>query len=979
MRDSKHLILSASSLAILAGGGAAYAQESDDLRQDEVIVTGSFIEGSSENAAAPVDIITDTELELQGNPSLTELIRNLGVSNGTDGETNQFASNGLEGTANVNLRGLGPARTLVLINGKRQTFSPYAIGEQAQLFVDTNMIPAAAIGRVEILKEGAAALYGSDAIAGVVNFITKDDLDGLELSAEYETFEGSDGNINLSAAYGKQFDNGSWVTSLGYNTRAEVPLLEKDWAILSFAENPVGGWSTIGNPGSFVATPNIGPGSAVAGTALAFANADENCNALGGIDGGVLCRFQFTQFDNLVEEEERLQLFSEFNYQFGDTDFHLEFLFANTEVPEWKTSPSYPPQSLFGQLVLPDHPGLQQFIVDNPGWAAATYTDYAPLLAGGAPVPNGLNSATTPLVYFGRTFGFGGFPGTGGAQEGRREHNTIRLATSLEGEFDSGVNWELAASYSQAGARRETNDTYIFGLQKALQGLGGPNCVTNTPGANGCLYYNPFSNAIATNAITGAANPQYNPALANSPELAEWLTETTGTEESTGLLVLDAIFNGQSSIELAGGNVGWATGFQVRNERFESDPNDVSDLAINPCSIPGDQVQSNGVCPTGESPTGPFAFLAGQSAFKDNQTIFGAFVEVGLPISDTLSADIAARYERYPGSVGHTFDPKLAVKWQATPELSLRGAAQTSFRGPTLNQLDGQVTTLQFVGATGAFKAVDQFGNPDLDPESATSFDIGAIWERDNFRVSLDYYNFDFSDPIIVEEQTSIVNAALAAIGAGNLTDPILGRITFDGGNVSAGGISRIRTNVVNGPDIKTSGVDFRAEYGMDVPGLMGNDGQLDLGFDATYVLEYDVADFQIEGTTIAGGDRVGQFNRSNFSRSLPEYKANLTANYATGPHNVRAILRHIASYDDERGDLTGNGTSEIEAHTTMDLFYNLSLETGTRIGLSVVNVTDEDPPFAQFDLNYDPYTHNPFGRTFKISVTQEVNSLFGK
>ena len=81
-----------------------------------------------------------------------------------DGQTNQFASNGLEGTSNVNLRGLGPGRTLVLLNGKRQTFSPYSVGEQAQLFVDTNMIPSAAIGRIEVLKDGAAALYGSDAV-----------------------------------------------------------------------------------------------------------------------------------------------------------------------------------------------------------------------------------------------------------------------------------------------------------------------------------------------------------------------------------------------------------------------------------------------------------------------------------------------------------------------------------------------------------------------------------------------------------------------------------------------------------------------------------------------------------------------------------------------------------------------------------------------------------------------------------------------
>ena len=130
--------------------------------------------------------------------------------------------------------------------------------------------------------------------------------------------------------------------------------------------------------------------------------------------------------------------------------------------------------------------------------------------------------------------------------------------------------------------------------------------------------------------------------------------------------------------------------------------------------------------------------------------------------------------------------------------------------------------------------------------------------------------------------------------------------------------------------------------------------------------------DFDIEGVMIAGGDRVGQFNRSNFSRSLPQLKANIFGNYELGDHNFRAVMRYMDAYDDERGDLTGNNTTEIDSQTTFDLFYTWqSTAWDLDLGLSVVNVTDEDPPFAQFDLNYDPYTHNPFGRTFKISVTK--------
>ena len=148
--------------------------------------------------------------------------------------------------------------------------------------------------------------------------------------------------------------------------------------------------------------------------------------------------------------------------------------------------------------------------------------------------------------------------------------------------------------------------------------------------------------------------------------------------------------------------------------------------------------------------------------------------------------------------------------------------------------------------------------------------------------------------------------------------------------------------------------------------------GDFELGLDATYILEYDVADFVIEGVTIEGGDRVGQFNRSNFSRSLPQWKANVSANYEMGNHNLRAVARHIDSYTDERpGAARGNVGEEIDSQTTFDVFYTWQSEWNLDLGLSVVNVTDEDPPFAAFDLNYDPYTHNPFGRTVKVSLTK--------
>lgn len=952
----------ASSVLALSATGVAQAQETGDgddtLRQQKVTVTGSAIAGTPEDAALPVDVLTAGDLKLEGDPSITELIRNLGVSTGVDGQTNQFSSNGLEGTSNINLRGLGPGRTLVLLNGKRQVFAPYSVGEQAQLFVDTNTIPSAAIGRIEVLKDGAAAVYGSDAIAGVVNFITRDDLDGLELSAQYETFDGTDGEYDVSAAYGLQGDNWNWVTSAGYQFRSEVGLIEKDWAIRDYEDNPVGGWSSLSNPGRYVPLGLVGG----AVRPLAANVNDVGCAGVGGFPNPYVaatnqCYFQFTQFDNLVEEEERYQIFSEYNRTFANgVDFHLEALYAHTDVPDWKTSPAYPPQEVANQVIPGNSPGFLQYRADNPTLFPAN---------------------TIAALFIGRSFGWGGFPGTGGAQEGFRTYDSYRLSGSFDGEFENGVAWNTALTWHQTEGERITNDTYIRGFTAALNGFGvcvdpatGLDPATGTqpwsnPGYTGslvqgqgsCEWYNPFSNAIAANAVTGQANPSYTPGLENTATLANWLTEGVGTVVTSDLLVWDAGISGQSNLQAAGGAVSYAVGAQVRREGLEVVPNQVTDLTQSP----------------GPGGTGPFSFLAGTTPADEDQTIYAIFGELQIPLFDTVNVQVATRYEDYGGDVGSTFDPKVAVKWDVNDQFALRGSAQTSFKGPTLNQLTGQGTTLQFIAPASAFKAVDQFGNPALDPESAFSFNLGALFDNQNgFTASLDYYNFDFEDPILVEDQSSIVNAALAALAAGNTGAGILSRVTFqDPANPTGAGIARVRTNVVNGPDIQTSGIDFRAEQVWDM-----GPNEFSLGFDATYILEYDVADFAIEDVIIAGGDRVGQFNRSNFSRSLPQWKANITANYALGDHNFRGVVRHVDSYEDERGtpNLAGaftGGPSEIDSMTTLDLFYTWRSQYDLDVGLSVVNAFDEDPPLAFFDVSYDPYTHNPFGRTFKISVTK--------
>lgn len=324
----------------LADQALAQTAPADAQELQEVVVTGSFIRGTPEDAALPVDVISADELERQGSPSPVELLKQMPASNGVLGDTNQFDSRaqGSEGAATVNLRGLGASRTLVLFNGRRLVNGP--IGADSP---DINLLPQSAIGRVEVLKEGAAATYGSDAIAGVVNFITRKNFDGLELNANYKYIDGSKGDWGGSAVWGKDFDTFNVLLSANYQHRSELSVQDRKFALRSYFTSPETGWSTGNATTTFLP---LAPTATGGFTPAAGLQRDAGCTPLGGeatFSGATpACAFNYTPYDNIVEKENRYQLYGEVNWDIGDNaKFHLEGLYSKTEVPEWATSPSY--------------------------------------------------------------------------------------------------------------------------------------------------------------------------------------------------------------------------------------------------------------------------------------------------------------------------------------------------------------------------------------------------------------------------------------------------------------------------------------------------------------------------------------------------------------------------------------------------------------------------------------------------------------
>ena len=226
---------------------------------DVVVVTGSAIEEPAVDLPYAVEVLTRELQKEQGSLQPVDLMKNLTASSGVIGEANSWYNDQgtavPENVANVNLRGLGASRTLVLLNGRRQTTLPARLF--GGRFVDVNAFPSLAIDRIEVLKEGAAAIYGSDAVAGVANFVTRDEFTGFEVSLSHESMDGA-GDSTAGAIWGGKLGGSDHhlVFSLERAERSHLGARERPYTLQDRATGWFWGWSNTGNPGIFL-RPNL--------------------------------------------------------------------------------------------------------------------------------------------------------------------------------------------------------------------------------------------------------------------------------------------------------------------------------------------------------------------------------------------------------------------------------------------------------------------------------------------------------------------------------------------------------------------------------------------------------------------------------------------------------------------------------------------------------------------------------------------------
>jgi iron complex outermembrane receptor protein len=965
--------------------GAQVSAQNRNTTTEEIVVVGSFIEGTPEDAALPVEVITYEDLKDLGRPSNLDLIKTMSEIGQVAGEADRSNSFPI-GAASVNLRNLGSRFTTVLFNGRR---FPEQTSPITGRFNNVAWIPNAAIGRVETLKGGGAATYGADAIAGVVNYVTRKDFDGIELNADYRYIEDSDGDYGADALIGHKFDRGNFLMSLAYQHRSPLEVTDRDWAVKHYLENDAA-YSTNASPGAYLFQGRAGatyvPITPLSPSIYRYGGdrhmsitgivRDPNCTALGGFAGwsatpSPVCHMPQNLWSRLVNDQDTYQAYAEFNFDITDNvELHTEALYYEIDLPDIILAPSDIPLSwpLAGNgrqmagttptyYTSGRNPAVEPFLrsLTNSN-GSATFTD--------AQIASIVNTGRAGMVFgTWRPFGVGGHPVMGDHDVQHNNTKLWRVTTGLSGDLPkflgTDLSWDVSLTYNRVVDRREMQDIVVDRLQAALNGLGGPNCTGSTPGANGCQFLNPFSSGIERNIYTGHANPGYigtgtyagytpGQGLQNDPALVAWMYEDIWLKRTYDYIVFDPMIRGDTGIDLPGGTIAIAFGGQFRWAREDTQLDDLSNRAVNPCPSLGvygcdEEAQTGALAFTRPSTT-----MGATEESRRRFPVAAAFFEVQLPVLDTLDFGAAGRYEKFYSDVtdkdNAEFVPAINFKWQPLEWMAVRGSAGRTFSQVNPPEDDGpnigtSIPSTRFGGFGGSqtVYTTANYDNVDVKSESGEHFDIGLLFQTQNFVASIDYFDVRVQDfartlssggvlaAVVMpgESGTSALincNSALfnpqAGLGGNpfvELNGPCIQGVSAldsvsDG--ASAGGLAGGRINYfggnreTNAGELKTNGIDVAASYRFD--NVFG--GSLTPSVDFSYILEWELGDHVVAGVPISEGyDGIGYTNEATgrIGQAVPEWRGSFGVLYRSGRHTLNLLGRYIPSIKDDSDGAT--------------------------------------------------------------------------
>ena len=671
-----------------------FSQE-DSETIEEVIVTGSYIKGSATDGASPVEIIDRSTIEDIGATTVADITNYLTVNTGSENNADSFNSGSTQGTSNVNLRGLGLSSTLVLIDGRRNTVAASQAND-GSVFVDTNSIPTIAIQRVEILKEGAASIYGSDAVAGVANYILRRDFSGLEIDvSQQKTDIGDQTDDRLSFIIGTEFGENNIVFAMSNLNRSPLSASEVDPKYSQIAFSTFGTSYLIYPPGPLTGENAISPSlyttSVASGpyagdyTILEYVP-DANCLANNGIflpqpdsaiggPGGTLCGFLYGPRFNIVNDEDHTSVYTSLKRTLGNgVNLEFDLMQSKVDVNDNPQSPSYPALSYLtlANIVMPGVAG---------------------------------NPFNYPVLFRGRALG-SSYP----SPNAPREHENDRMSFGLMGTLKNGFDWDFHVTKSSSSSFIIQPDTSTSKFRHAIDGTGG------APGS-----WNLFD------------------PTANSQALVDYIYAAEERNVESSLTAIDLILNGNMN------DIDIAAGFQFKNEDYKITRNDDSVALF---AADGSISQNSDLI-----------FLGGGAENDDSRNSTALFVEASKDMNEKLELKAALRYEKLKSddtvnpklSVRYQASDNLVLRGSYSTSFREPSLVQIHSDLVALEPLQDFDTSGNAVGGT-QFVRVAVASNKNLKPEESDNINLGAIW-RPNPKTSLsvDYWMIDYEDVITKE------------------------------------------------------------------------------------------------------------------------------------------------------------------------------------------------------------------------------------
>ncbi|MBN8281039.1 MAG: TonB-dependent receptor [Gammaproteobacteria bacterium] len=951
----------AAQLALVGGAiaglqqGTAIAQDGASEPKQEIIVTGSRISRLDAETADPVQVISKEAIQESGVSTMGELLQKLPAIAGA--AINPAVNNGGgEGASNIELRGLGAERTLVLLNGRR-----YGSLGRLTSAIDANSIPVTMIERVEVLKQGAGAIYGSDAIGGVVNFITKSATDGVELGVDYgESSEGDGARKGGNVTWGSKSETGSVMLGFSYTKQDDISAADR-----AFSKDAIYFYGSIAPAGSS-RTPR-GRYFLDTASATGLAGIFDECDPgpAGGITripgatgesladfrcyDGAIDSYNFQPENLILTPSERSSVFAMGSHQINDDlELYGEFLYNRT-TSGFKIAP-LPFDARSDNVVISGDNIYNPFGIDFGG--TATDDD------GNILNPN----ATFRLEALGNR---------ANAVETWQGQITGGLRGAL---FDTGWSWDASYAYSRMDQDRD-NFGYPFKTAFAaslgpsfIDGGGTPRCGTPSAPIAGCVPFNIFnptdeSQLAAINAIVGTYTDKYE------------------YEMQSAVLALDG-----DVMDLPAGTMKAAVGFEYRDQSGKFDTDYLTQAApplYNECLLSSDTCSGDSY---------------GQFDVKEYYGELFIPILADAPFARSLNATVGVRYSDY-STFGDTTNASLKVEWRPVDSLLVRASYADIFRAPTILDISqapsasAETFTDPCVGLT-AQQVVDNpnyalacegvptdgsFAQPnsqidaiqlgaafagfDLKPEEGDAFTAGVVFEPEaipGLYLSADFWQYEIDDTI---QQIDVNVAAETCVDTGAaLYCDLINRF-------SDGTINRFLTPTVNLGNLKTNGVDFSAAYALPTTAI----GDFRLRADATYTNKYDSQ--VVDGGPVT--EVAGYYDRQY--GNLAKWRAQGSLAWEFADFNAQVVARWIDSVNlsDPDGAPDVQPDLEIASQIYWDLTAGYTLEkTNTKFQVGVNNIFDNQPPFLYqnnvTNANTDVETYDTIGRFFFGSIVQK-------